>query len=131
SITVQAPILVLSDILHSGLARATSLARNFFFQAEDGIRDFHVTGVQTCALPICRARDALRDGVATLPPERLAVPAEQARQAAWRSEERRVGKESRLRRPPQQSGTKARLPTLLPPGTNLLYHTHICSIVTE
>src|SRR5690606_40358257 len=24
----------------------------FFFQAEDGIRDFHVTGVQTCALPI-------------------------------------------------------------------------------
>src|SRR5690606_40472255 len=26
--------------------------RDFFFQAEDGIRDFHVTGVQTCALPI-------------------------------------------------------------------------------
>src|SRR5690606_14595137 len=25
----------------------------FFTQAEDGIRDFHVTGVQTCALPIC------------------------------------------------------------------------------
>src|SRR5690606_4374704 len=25
-----------------------------FFQAEDGIRDFHVTGVQTCALPIWR-----------------------------------------------------------------------------
>src|SRR5690606_39652329 len=25
---------------------------SFFFQAEDGIRDFHVTGVQTCALPI-------------------------------------------------------------------------------
>src|SRR5690606_22640373 len=25
---------------------------DFFFQAEDGIRDFHVTGVQTCALPI-------------------------------------------------------------------------------
>src|SRR6266702_3394707 len=25
----------------------------FFFQAEDGIRDCHVTGVQTCALPIC------------------------------------------------------------------------------
>src|SRR5690606_39738459 len=24
----------------------------FFFQAEDGIRDFHVTGVQTCALLI-------------------------------------------------------------------------------
>src|SRR5437660_5385112 len=29
--------------------------RLFFFQAEDGIRDGHVTGVQTCALPIsCR-----------------------------------------------------------------------------
>src|SRR5690606_39645751 len=27
----------------------------FFFQAEDGIRDFHVTGVQTCALPISYA----------------------------------------------------------------------------
>src|SRR5690606_40868309 len=29
-----------------------SESRPFFFQAEDGIRDFHVTGVQTCALPI-------------------------------------------------------------------------------
>src|SRR5690606_40195740 len=28
-------------------------ASSFLFQAEDGIRDFHVTGVQTCALPIC------------------------------------------------------------------------------
>src|SRR6266446_7433501 len=27
----------------------------FFFQAEDGIRDYKVTGVQTCALPICPA----------------------------------------------------------------------------
>src|SRR5690606_40375584 len=36
-----------------------------FFQAEDGIRDFHVTGVQTCALPICveaeKLAAALRD----------------------------------------------------------------------
>src|SRR5262249_58151700 len=31
----------------------------FFFQAEDGIRDWSVTGVQTCALPICAA-DARR-----------------------------------------------------------------------
>src|SRR5690606_40000409 len=30
-------------------------AHLFFFQAEDGIRDFHVTGVQTCALPIYTA----------------------------------------------------------------------------
>src|SRR5256884_4047785 len=30
----------------------------FFFQAEDGIRDVAVTGVQTCALPICQAAAA-------------------------------------------------------------------------
>src|SRR5256885_12393679 len=29
--------------------------RFFFFQAEDGIRDYKVTGVQTCALPISRS----------------------------------------------------------------------------
>src|SRR6266508_362139 len=32
----------------------------FFFQAEDGIRDGHVTGVQTCALPISRPRGSYR-----------------------------------------------------------------------
>src|SRR5438034_2446813 len=32
----------------------------FFFQAEDGIRDHCVTGVQTCALPICVAHSFLR-----------------------------------------------------------------------
>src|SRR3989454_2822333 len=32
----------------------------FFFQAEDGIRDYKVTGVQTCALPISRAPDGQR-----------------------------------------------------------------------
>src|SRR5215217_3409274 len=31
----------------------------FFFQAEDGIRDIGVTGVQTCALPITRGSVAL------------------------------------------------------------------------
>src|ERR671910_1772224 len=41
--------------------RALSSARSpflfcFFFQAEDGIRDYKVTGVQTCALPISRSR---------------------------------------------------------------------------
>src|SRR5690606_41461476 len=37
----------------------------FFFQAEDGIRDFHVTGVQTCALPIFASTDrpAIRSAV--------------------------------------------------------------------
>src|SRR5690606_23539283 len=38
----------------------------FFFQAEDGIRDFHVTGVQTCALPILRRLAG--------PPGRLVLP---------------------------------------------------------
>src|SRR5690606_39752508 len=32
----------------------------FFFQAEDGIRDFHVTGVQTCALPILAKVEVIR-----------------------------------------------------------------------
>src|SRR6266446_8528083 len=32
----------------------------FFFQAEDGIRDYKVTGVQTCALPISAAAIAVR-----------------------------------------------------------------------
>src|SRR5690606_26446517 len=31
-----------------------------FFQAEDGIRDFHVTGVQTCALPISSSSSGTR-----------------------------------------------------------------------
>src|SRR2546430_13059415 len=33
----------------------------FFFQAEDGIRDLTVTGVQTCALPICLGTDQAQD----------------------------------------------------------------------
>src|SRR5690606_40019742 len=33
----------------------------FFFQAEDGIRDFHVTGVQTCALPILNDSKQLKE----------------------------------------------------------------------
>src|SRR5207237_1776427 len=34
----------------------------FFFQAEDGIRDSSVTGVQTCALPICLHHEDRHDG---------------------------------------------------------------------
>src|SRR5256884_6631634 len=34
----------------------------FFFQAEDGIRDVAVTGVQTCALPILRVTASAEDG---------------------------------------------------------------------
>src|SRR5690606_40416817 len=36
-----------------------SIGFAFFFQAEDGIRDFHVTGVQTCALPISSPREMI------------------------------------------------------------------------
>src|SRR5437867_9719733 len=38
--------------------RYTTLNQCFFFQAEDGIRDRTVTGVQTCALPIFPFNDA-------------------------------------------------------------------------
>src|SRR5690606_39920464 len=82
----------------------------FFFQAEDGIRDFHVTGVQTCALPIyiVRKRSTSRLGNVTAPLQLNSYEPENGRfydellqgkgQArAGRSEERRVGKECRSR----------------------------------
>src|SRR5690606_23333478 len=46
----------------------------FFFQAEDGIRDFHVTGVQTCALPISSGLPA-HSASSFPPPKRLPSPA--------------------------------------------------------
>src|SRR5690606_40266652 len=91
----------------------------FFFQAEDGIRDFHVTGVQTCALPISRnssittrshatawARASSRSAVTTTPlpaarpsslttyggPKASSAAAASAGVVQTRSEERRVGK---------------------------------------
>src|SRR5690625_8014724 len=67
----------------------------FFFQAEDGIRDGHVTGVQTCALPISSGLSA--SSVARVSGTR-ASPSTAAPSSTWkvprRSEERRVGKES-------------------------------------
>src|SRR6185369_5877276 len=42
----------------------------FFFQAEDGIRDSSVTGVQTCALPICPSGDSSGQGGAADPEAR-------------------------------------------------------------
>src|SRR5688500_20032472 len=78
----------------------------FFFQAEDGIRDYKVTGVQTCALPIscsprfaravCARIQILRHRVRR---ERLELKMGTLRtvKARARSEERRVGKESRCR----------------------------------
>src|SRR5216683_6843140 len=41
----------------------------FFFQAEDGIRDLIVTGVQTCALPICIFRRQTRTNIPAPIPE--------------------------------------------------------------
>src|SRR2546430_12691738 len=90
----------------------------FFFQAEDGIRDLTVTGVQTCALPISRlavAPSLQADGVcsgcglgqlARDGPQLVGRPVAQegerdvqvaGRDESARSEERRVGKECRSR----------------------------------
>src|SRR5690625_6370056 len=54
----------------------------FFFQAEDGIRDGHVTGVQTCALPISRRvlqRTRLLSGAGTVRDPRPRHPAARPR----------------------------------------------------
>src|SRR5947209_15287814 len=70
----------------------------FFFQAEDGIRDIGMTGVQTCALPIYLPQGVRRsDGGARRrwsPDGRLWGA---GRSRYPRSEERRVGKECRSR----------------------------------
>src|SRR5215211_8773180 len=71
-------------------------ATSFFFQAEDGIRDHCVTGVQTCALPISvRAQEAHGEpelALATEGRELVRRPG-----IGRKSEERRVGKECRSR----------------------------------
>src|SRR5689334_24489751 len=100
----------------------------FFFQAEDGIRDGTVTGVQTCALPICAS---------TALPPRIGRAIGSSRTRGWskiwcaarwiatrravalgrsgfmsgrscpnRSEERRVGKECRSRWAPDHEKKK-------------------------
>src|SRR6266513_3425463 len=57
----------------------------FFFQAEDGIRGRNVTGVQTCALPICFAVAYLAGVVAAGLAYTLLDPDAQARLIAWAS----------------------------------------------
>src|SRR2546427_10565839 len=89
----------------------------FFFQAEDGIRDLTVTGVQTCALPISiesavkdleealkgedkDAIDAKTTALMTASQklgEKMYADAQAAGGPEARSEERRVGKECRSR----------------------------------
>src|SRR5690625_6176804 len=84
---------------------------NFFFQAEDCIRDGHVTGVQTCALPILQGYNVLHPmgwDAFGLPAEQYAIDTgndirefnEKNIDNFRRSEERRVGKESKSRRWP-------------------------------
>src|SRR3989441_7351810 len=89
---------------------------SFFFQAEDGIRDKLVTGVQTCALPICQDEAGQVDKHARPEPGsrvgraggkiakfRVKREGKQSpkvrvqRLQVGRSEERRVGKECRSR----------------------------------
>src|SRR5215211_8613826 len=67
----------------------------FFFQAEDGIRDHCVTGVQTCALPIYGQGE--EHGRTRHLAQVKRVVADAARHLDRRSEERRVGKECRSR----------------------------------
>src|SRR5205085_5520266 len=96
----------------------------FFFQAEDGIRDLTVTGVQTCALPISRLagrtrrgarrarrrrtrRDGARRAVATSRGDRrVGGRCEGAPRGGKRSEERRVGKGGRAGWSREQLKTK-------------------------
>src|SRR5205809_7490378 len=73
----------------------------FFFQAEDGIRDVAVTGVQTCALPIS-PQDSLvtpcgEPNAANYRTHRPNEGRDPASIDCVRSEERRVGKECRSR----------------------------------
>src|SRR5438132_5429802 len=77
----------------------------FFFQAEDGIRDHCVTGVQTCALPISKnprlaeARSPTASASRGFFAPRISGTGGRMRTAsASRSEERRVGKECKTRR---------------------------------
>src|SRR6266496_6296178 len=74
----------------------------FFFQAEDGIRDLYVTGVQTCALPIL-----VRSGSAP----------------AWRSGGRRLAGSGKTSTPPASSRialTSEATPALYAPGAGAL-----------
>src|SRR5207249_7817063 len=103
----------------------------FFFQAEDGIRDRNVTGVQTCALPISKAEDLIRPVAPTTQPKEqkpasavtrvelpngtvllvkriTTTPLVSVNMYGLRSEERRVGKEWRSRGGPEQERQEPR-----------------------
>src|SRR2546430_13643605 len=101
-----------------GFIIAANILQCFFFQAEDGIRDLTVTGVQTCALPILRGEQSYMPVLSILDLAIVvqgATPADALRNtldlaqhaerwgyrrywlAEHRSEERRVGEEGRSR----------------------------------
>src|SRR5690606_40657118 len=95
-----------ADRLSPVVVLTAGVCWSFFFEAEDGIRDFHVTGVQTCALPISPAPPArpLHPGLGHTGPGRRgraggagAPPPRLTERRSGRSEERRVGKECRSR----------------------------------
>src|SRR2546430_12642604 len=69
----------------------------FFFQAEDGIRDLTVTGVQTCALPISHSFRRPYEWALGRELDQAALRQAAAALVGERSEERRVGKECRSR----------------------------------
>src|SRR5260370_35809611 len=96
------------DLLSGLLLDLSMLRAFFFFQAEDGIRDSSVTGVQTCALPIAGLplpgalqQRGVRTRIELQVAEHAAHGRTQQAQAPGivlgRSEERRVGKECRSR----------------------------------
>src|SRR5256886_4687765 len=105
-----------SALIVGAVSRGRSSVLFFFFQAEDGIRDLTVTGVQTCALPISytqsprwppggrvvatrSGKPAMGDNKGHFAPgaRRMLVDFAGGDLDALRSEERRVGKECRSR----------------------------------
>src|SRR5216683_7063473 len=92
----------------------------FFFQAEDGIRDLIVTGVQTCALPISgdevRARRRRTHGARH---RWRHLCRHRAAERRLGSEERRVGKECRSRWSPYHSQKNGTSWTSLNPGLGI------------
>src|SRR5438874_8436248 len=84
----------ISFSVHSFLIYTLSFAFIFFFffQAEDGIRDLYVTGVQTCALPIFQLNEA---SLSFATSDHYSLVPGSGTSTLLRSEERRVGKECR------------------------------------
>src|SRR5215467_2596465 len=106
----------------------------FFFQAEDGIRDYKVTGVQTCALPICRARTSIDYRYMLIGTEEFLIPrqseletlsadAGETSSVTTFSGCRQYAAESKLRFDGQESLNEVKVaphpPAPLPPGVSL------------